>query len=64
MSNPQDRLLTDRAAENLQLEALAVLSAPLISSQSENLAAAVVALARDRQARVELATLGQRERAS
>ena len=60
--SPEDRLLSDKSAESLQLEALAVLAAPLISSQAQDLAAAVVALARDRQARIELRALECKER--
>lgn len=61
MSAPQDRLLGDEAAERFQLEALAVLSAPLIYGLAESLAIGVVALTRDRDARIELARTSQLE---
>lgn len=56
MSSPVDRLVGDDAAERFEIEALAVMeAAPLISGPTHSLALAVVALARDRQARIELA---------
>ena len=53
MSAPSDRLIGEDAAERFQAEAAAVLTAPLISSMTESLAIAVLALTRDRQARIE-----------
>ena len=62
MSAPSDRLLGDDAAQRFELEALALLSAvPLLMPVVERLALAVVALTRDRQARLELATICREE---
>ena len=59
MSAPKDRLIGDAAAERFEIEALAVMEAPpLISGAAPSLAIAVVALARDRQARIELSAAG------
>jgi hypothetical protein len=57
MCAPHDRLIGDTAAERFELDALAVMSAPLTYPTMEFLAAAVVALVRDRAARIELAAL-------
>lgn len=54
MSAPEDRLIGDAAAERFELEALAVTSAPLTFPAMESLAVAVLALVRDRAARIEL----------
>lgn len=64
MSAPQDRLLTDAAAERLELEALSVMGAPLSFPAMESLAAGVLALVRDRQARVELAVSAEKGKAA
>jgi hypothetical protein len=59
MSAPADRLCGDPAAERFELEARSILAAvPLLSGQMESLAVAVIVLAEDRQARIELAAAG------
>jgi hypothetical protein len=59
VSAPMDRLIGDDAAERFEMEALAIMeAAPLISGPTHSLALAVVALARDRQARIEIAASG------
>jgi hypothetical protein len=59
VSAPMDRLIGDAAAERYEIEALAVMeAAPLLSEPVHSLAVSVVALARDRQARIELAAAG------
>jgi hypothetical protein len=61
MSAPLERLVSDLAAEHFECEALAVLaSAAFLPSATESLAASVIALARDRQARIEIAAGGER----
>ena len=57
MSSPHDRLLGEAAAERLHLEASAILSGPTTLPMLESMAAAVVTLSRDRQARIELARI-------
>lgn len=58
MSSPHSRLLSDAAAGRFEQEASCLLAAaPLIPSGIETLAAAVVALVRDREARIELAAV-------
>lgn len=64
MCAPQDRLIGDPAAERFELNALAVMSAPLTYPAMETLAAAVIALVRDRAARIELAALERRAETS
>lgn len=59
MCAPQDRLVGDTAAERFELEALAVMSAPLTYPAMETLAAGVLALVRDRAARIELAAMNR-----
>jgi hypothetical protein len=59
MSAPQDRLIGDVAAQRFEIEALAVIeAAPLLAGPAHSLALAVVALARDRQARIEITAAG------
>ena len=54
MSAPENRLLSDRAAERLEIEArVALACAPLLPAVTETLASAVVALVEDRRARQE-----------
>lgn len=56
VSAPMDRLIGDAAAKRFGIEALAVMhAAPLMSGPAHSLAVAVVALARDRPARLEIA---------
>ena len=55
MKAPINRLIGDAAAQRFEIEALAFMqAAPLMSGPAHSLAIAVVALARDRQARIEL----------
>jgi hypothetical protein len=59
VSAPVDSLIGDVAAERFEIETLAVMeAAPLLSGPAHLLAVSVVALARDRQARIELAPAG------
>lgn len=60
MSAPETRLLADEAAERFEVEALACLAGPVIFPTMESLAAAVLMLARDRQARLEMETGSKR----
>ena len=56
MSTPADRLIGDVTAERFEIEALGIIGyAPLLAGSIHSLALSVVALARDRQARIELA---------
>jgi hypothetical protein len=56
VSAPADRLIGDAAAELFETEALSIMeAAPLLSGPIHSLALAIIALARDRQARIELA---------
>ena len=56
MSAPKDRLLWDRAARELELEAAAAVAMnPLTPPIVQSLAASVIALCCDRSARMELA---------
>ena len=53
-----DRLLSDVAAEHIEIQARATLScSPLLPSVTEGLAIAVVALVEDRRARQEIAAI-------
>ena len=60
MSAPESRLIGDVAAEKFELAAAAVLAAPEVMPCLTSLAAAVVFLVRDRQARQELARVEPR----
>ena len=58
LSATADRLIGDAAAQRFEIEALSVLeAAPLLSGPVHTLALAVVALARDRSARLEIAAV-------
>lgn len=56
MSAPEDRLLSDVAVERFAIEASAVLAGPSTWPVLEHMATAVIALTRDRSARLELMT--------
>lgn len=53
--SPHDRLLGDAAVQRFHVEAIAVLAAPTTLPTLQSLAAAVLLLTEDRQARQELA---------
>jgi hypothetical protein len=58
MSAPEDRLISDVAAERFQHEAVEILTSnPYADPRVRELAMATLALTRDRNARQELATL-------
>ncbi len=54
MSSPSDRLIGDMAAARFECEAHSVLACPETLPKLQELAAAIVLLCRDRQARQEL----------
>ena len=61
MSAPEDRLVTDGAADRFRREAVAVLAShPHVDPLVRELAMATLALDRDRSARQELAVIRQR----
>jgi len=64
MSAPEDRLISDGAAERFQHEAVAILTGDLDADPKvRELAIATLALTRDRSARQELAFWGSRQKA-
>lgn len=59
MSSPGDRLVGDEAAQRFEIEAFAIMACPQVLPQLQDLAAAVILLCRDRQARQELSAAAE-----